>query len=191
MDISWQLALAGFIFGIYHYRKSEHLKKQEKFAELEAEDEFKHKKQAKRIKTAEELLRATLTTELGSISMFGSPDIENISVDLDDAFVLLHISETWRSEKRFDPREALLQLIERYSTPEKVMQRAFKNFRMLLIIGDPGSGKTTLMKFYAMRCLKNQYEKLGFTQPVLPIYLPLVRLQWFSCLRGCRSPPVL
>ncbi|MCP5102242.1 MAG: NACHT domain-containing protein, partial [bacterium] len=114
----------------------------------------------------------------------GSPDIENKAVHLEDVFVSLRISESWRSDRRFEPGKMELERQlegERYHLPEEVMNRAFKNYRLLLIIGGPGSGKTTLLKFYAMRCLdKNghRYKQLGFPKVPLVLYFPLRELDF-------------
>ncbi|MCH8875156.1 NACHT domain-containing protein [candidate division KSB1 bacterium] len=67
---------------------------------------------------------------------------------------------------------------EKHTNPENVLKRAFRKFRLLLLIGDPGSGKTTLMKYYAMSCLKDEvYKKFGFRERVLPLYFPLRELE--------------
>ena len=74
--------------------------------------------------------------------MLGSPEIQNPPVSLLDAFVPLNISETWRSESQYDPRKKRGKQTTDSSFPaEAVIQRAFKQYRMLLIIGEPGSGK--------------------------------------------------
>ncbi|MCH8954501.1 SUMF1/EgtB/PvdO family nonheme iron enzyme, partial [candidate division KSB1 bacterium] len=135
--------------------------------------------QHQKTKTAEQRYRDALEEELGSIKILGSPDIESVPVNLLDAFVSVDLSETWRSESRFQS-EKMKQpgADEKHTNPENVLKRAFKNYRLLLLIGDPGSGKTTLMKYYAISCLHDQeYEKFGFKERVLPLYFPLRELE--------------
>ena len=100
-------------------------------------------------------------------------------VNLLDAFVSLDLSETWHSESRFDPEKMKQPSAdEKHTNPENVLKRAFRKFRLLLLIGDPGSGKTTLMKYYAISCLKDEgYKKFGFKEKVLPLYFPLRELE--------------
>ncbi|MGH7494955.1 MAG: hypothetical protein ACREOO_21495 [bacterium] len=169
---------AVFLFGLYQYRMRKRDRKQEKLAELQAQEEFEQGKRQHETRTAEDEYRETLKNELGSIKMLGSPDIENLPVNVNDAFVHLDISETWRSDTRFDPEIlARSEEYERHSPPDKTMQRAFQKYRMLLIIGDPGSGKTTLMQYYAMCCLDGEsHKRLGFNKPVLPLYFPVREL---------------
>lgn len=171
------VGLGGLLFGIYQYRKNKEIAKNKKLAELEAEKEFEEKEKSKKEKTSEEQYRSVLKDELGSIRMLGSPDIESISVKLDQAFVSLRISESWRSEQRFDLKKMSRQPFEeRTLTPEKVMQHAFQGCRLLLIIGDPGSGKTTLLKYYAICCLSGKSIEFGLDKTVLPIFFPLREL---------------
>ncbi|MBN1465210.1 NACHT domain-containing protein, partial [candidate division KSB1 bacterium] len=192
--LTFLLALVIFINRKRHIRQEEEIRKnveheyEKKFrAELERKSElarqegtkeFAEKEKQATIKSAEEILRKALTEELGTIRLLGSPDIPNLPVSLLDSFVSLDISETWRSEKRFDPDSMQGEPHqERVSTPDTVMQRAFQHFRMLLIIGDPGSGKTTLLKYYAMTLLQGDHAKLGFVNPMLPLYLPLREME--------------
>ena len=199
------ILLAGLFFNIYVRRKSvrhaqeieqvklevkeeyekkleqqrlERLKNEER-AKREVADERAQIKQQQKTKTAEQRYRDALQEELGSIKILGSPDIESVPVNLLDAFVSLDLSETWRSESRFYS-EKLKQpgADEKHTNPENVLKRAFKNYRLLLLIGDPGSGKTTLMKYYAISCLQGQeYKKFGFKERVLPLYFPLRELE--------------
>ena len=128
----------------------------------------------------DELLRryhAALKEELGYIRMLGLPGVESVKVNLnDDTFVPLRLSD--RQENGFHPRKQdMLQGrdgADDMLNPDEVMQRAFKKRRMLLVIGDPGSGKTTLIKYYALCALEeNHFKRLGFLAPVSVFYLPL------------------
>ncbi len=119
--------------------------------------------------------RAVLKEELGTIKMLGSPDVPNVPVDLLDTFVSLNITAMSAGKYREDlePNE-MHDEADRKLTPESALKRAFKKYRMLLILGDPGCGKTTLIKYYAMLCLKGErHKELGFHKAPLPIYLPL------------------
>ena len=99
-------------------------------------------------------------------------------MNLLDAFVSVDLSETWRTDLRFETRELKKQMPEeKYSTPESVLKKAFREYRLLLLIGDPGSGKTTLMKYYAMCCIEDDHKKFGFKEAILPLYLPLRDLE--------------
>ncbi len=128
----------------------------------------------------EEVLRryhATIKEELGYIRMLGLPGVESVKVNLnDDTFVPLCLSD--RHESGFHPRKQDIPQarggVEDMLNPDEVMQRAFKKRRMLLVIGDPGSGKTTLIKYYALCALEeDHFKRLGFPAPVSVFYLPL------------------
>ena len=97
--------------------------------------------------------RATLTEELGKLKMLGSPDIDSVQVRLDDTFVPLRISHTWKTDDRYSRRKRKaampmeMQEEMKPHSPDELMRRVFPEYRLLLVIGDPGSGKTTLMKY--------------------------------------------
>jgi len=172
----------GGIVAIMQYRKRIKDAELKRIAELEGEKKFKDKEQILEARTAEEIYCAALKEDLGTIDLLGSPDIESKTVNLEDAFVSLHISESWRSETRFETKEKLIDHEgERHLTPEEVMKRAFQKNRVLLIIGDPGSGKTTLLKYYAMHCLDKENQKcqkLGLPGEILPFFFPLRELEY-------------
>jgi formylglycine-generating enzyme required for sulfatase activity/energy-coupling factor transporter ATP-binding protein EcfA2 len=155
--------------------------KQKKKAELIAEREFKDEEKISASRTAEDIYRAALKEELGHINLLGSPDIESKAVKLEDAFVSLCISQTWRSEERFTKRKEMMDFEKERElplTPAEAMTRAFKKHRLLLVIGDPGSGKTTLLKYYAVNCLDKKYREFGFIEDVFPIFFPLRELDF-------------
>lgn len=134
--------MAGWLFAFYKYCHRIPDLKQQEIMKREVGAEFEAEKELEKSQTLEERYRATLKEELGWIKMLGSPDIPTLPVHLLDTFVSLRISETWRSETRFDLKEeARPQERERDFTPEQIIKRAFANRRMLLTVGDPGSGK--------------------------------------------------
>ena len=106
--------------------------------------------------------------------MLGLPGVESITVNLnDDTFVPLRLSD--RQESGFHPsKQEMLQRRkggEEMLNPDEVMQRAFKKRRMLLVIGDPGLGKTTLLKYYALCALEDDhFKRLGFAAPPTVFY---------------------
>ncbi|HEX7508789.1 MAG TPA: hypothetical protein VF550_18600 [Polyangia bacterium] len=49
--------------------------------------------------------------------------------------------------------------------------------RGLVILGDPGSGKTTHLKRMLIWCLREGSHSLGLSTNLLPVFLPLRRLE--------------
>ena len=124
--------------------------------------------------------RATLKEELHKISLLGSPDIQNVQVGLNDTFVPLRISHTWRIDDRFKRKKhADVRRDEmKPHSPDELMRRVFPAWRLLLVIGDPGAGKTTLLKYYALSCLQDKTDLLfGEVGPVRVFYLPFRELK--------------
>ena len=121
-----------------------------------------------------------LRRELDISNLLGTHALDNVPVGLTDTFVALRLSDTWRCDSDLKYGEACelseqdreKGLNEQIRKPEEVMRLVFEQQRLLLIIGDPGSGKTTLLKHYALTALDNR-QKLGFTEPLLVVFLPL------------------
>ena len=115
-----------------------------------------------------------LKDEHGSINLIGFQATANLPVRTLEVFVALRLMEQLHGE-RLD--ESFERKNDRALSPEKVLQRAFfskRPKRLLLIIGDPGSGKTTLMKYYVMCCLdKSGRQQLELPRPLLPVFVPL------------------
>ncbi|NUO80566.1 SUMF1/EgtB/PvdO family nonheme iron enzyme [candidate division KSB1 bacterium] len=155
-------------------------KAEERRAQLRVEHEFARQQEqhahVQKAKTAEARYRHALETEVCQIHL-AAPGVDEVPVGLVDTFVRLNLSEHYRSEE-FSQLGELGRMRGEHEdlSPEEVLTRAFRDYgrKLLLIIGDPGSGKTTLMKYYAMLCCQDEgYLALGFEQPVLPFYLPL------------------
>ena len=135
-----------------------------------------NKKYAERYQTA-------LATELNKSSLPASNALDSFSVKLTDTFVSLRLSETWKSDTKFIPgkRQEGSEENHHVRTPEEVMGLVFEKYPLMLVIGDPGSGKTTMLRHYALTCLnkekKEGYKALGFTEPVMVFYLALRELK--------------
>lgn len=111
--------------------------------------------------------------EHGRIRLFGFLSHANIDVRLLDVFILLRFSDHWREmEMKRLPEAAERE--NRDLSPRQVLQRAMQKKKSLLILGAPGSGKTTLMKYFAVCCLDTEgRNRIQLQPPLIPIFVPL------------------
>jgi len=146
--------------------------KEKKKAELEGKQEFKREDQAQQHKTADELYRKRLREELGKNSIFGMPGIDGDkeAVNLPDTFVPLDISVS--KEYNLQGTDSS-ELKTSDVNPEYALLYAVERSRMMLIIGEPGSGKTTIIKHFA---LSSTIKLQGFDFPVPILYMPLSKM---------------
>ncbi len=129
---------------------------------------FTNKKNAENATRYQERLKE----ELVKNSIFGMPGIDGDkeAVNLPDTFVPLDISvnkeDNRQGSENSEPKTSGV-------TPEDALVYAVERSQMLLIIGEPGSGKTTIIKHFA---LSSTIRLKGFDFPVPILYMPLSKM---------------
>lgn len=173
------VALSAFIFNLYQRRKRLSDIKSAEIVKKRADAEHAEVKKSEQHKTDDERYRERLKEELHKNTIFGMPGIDGDkeAVDLPDTFVPLDISVNEVSRPQRNQRGTVADGGAGYNisdvTPEGALEYAVPKSRMLLIIGEPGSGKTTILKHFA---LSSHIKLPGFTFPVPMLYMPLSKM---------------
>ncbi len=108
-----------------------------------------------------------------------------VAIDIEDIYVSLRAmvdlrgvaDETFadadQAEKSLRESDAALDI----ALTEAFRQSALRNKRGVVILGDPGSGKTTHLKRLLLWCLRNGPERIGLPSDMLPVFLALRELK--------------
>jgi len=104
-------------------------------------------------------------------------DIEYIYVPLRAALDLSGVADdsfadAAHADKILRDRDAGLEI----SIPDAFHQSEKRGQRGMVILGDPGSGKTTHLQRLLLWCLRNGPETIGLPAEMLPVFLPLRNL---------------
>ncbi|BBO81887.1 hypothetical protein DSCO28_24530 [Desulfosarcina ovata subsp. sediminis] len=121
-----------------------------------------------------------------SLPVAGFATVLKVPIDVEDIYIPLRAMLNLRgvddlecygdaatAEKHLGRCEGALEI----SLFDAFREADRRNQKGLVILGDPGSGKTTHMKRLLLWCLRNGPEGLGLPQNMLPVFLPLRELE--------------
>ena len=118
--------------------------------------------------------RRRVIEQFGQTELRGLQTSERVFFELDKVFVPLYLSETdsdLNEMSQEDPQNFALQTLVRRMARVPVLE-VIKRHRRLLIVGSPGSGKTTLIAYLATRAAQGRlFDGDAAAQKVLPFVL--------------------
>jgi len=118
-----------------------------------------------------------LKTEVDHTKLLGAPrHAQRQALNLEETFIPLHIE--WQKDKASEHGRSSGTSADGHLLPEELMKRAFGNkaatYRLLLVFGDAGTGKTTLMQYYALSILhETRWRSFGFERQPRVFFLRL------------------
>jgi formylglycine-generating enzyme required for sulfatase activity len=136
------------------------------------------------IKTATQKYLAFLAGKYRYLDIrgMGVTDRIPLKMELVDLFVPLKVrmdlpeGETWRRDNlklagRKIEKAEIGDIAERLSAPTPVLEK-LKTEKALIVLGDPGSGKTTFLKYVALKIASGQGKSIGLGNR-LPLLVPI------------------
>jgi hypothetical protein len=193
------IALASFLFNIYQSRKNQKLQKEnievQKQLQKSPQQEYAHEKQKITLHKADTIQQQTqvyksacqryldhVVSKFQFIDFSGLNAILQKPIKLERIYVKLRAKPNYKlndyisikdfneltEELKADDEDAQIDFLSVFNT-QRLRQQNKQEALKMIILGYPGSGKTTLMKWIALACAKNQEPFFN----LVPVFIPL------------------